>query len=390
MTDNAIIWLDRAIDRAFQQGISDIHLDFVDSPPYELNVRVRRSGDLTAWPPLHGNDARSVVSRIKSLANVGSGTTRKPEEGRYLHRIGAGSLSPDLEAADYEELSAVLPRSDLRLVVLPTIRGEKQVLRLPSIAHTPRINELGFSQKNLKLVANLLGWANGLVLFAGPVGAGKTTSMYSVLEFLGGSAKAVYSVEDPVERTLENVDQLEVNEGAGNTFASMLKSLRRADLQVLMIGEIRDKETAYSAIQISVAGARVVSSIHANDSVAAVEAMLALSGANPQQIMQSLRGVISQRLVKKAHADCRGRGKLDDGIVCAACNGTGVDGRVAIHEVLPITPEFSEAVVRGASRHELTAVARASGMITLREDAQRRLDSGETTAAWLTEVLGIE
>jgi type II secretory ATPase GspE/PulE/Tfp pilus assembly ATPase PilB-like protein len=275
-------------------------------------------------------------------------------------------------------------------VVLPTIHGEKQVLRLPSISHTPRIAELGFSQKNLHLVAGLLGWANGLVLFAGPVGAGKTTSMYSVLEYLGGPNKAVYSVEDPVERTLENVDQLEVNESAGNTFASMLKSLRRADLQVLMIGEIRDQETAYSAIQISVAGARVVSSIHANDSVAAVEAMIALSGANPMQIMQSLRGVISQRLVKKAHDDCRGTGRLTDGSGCADCGGTGFYGRVAIHEILPISPEFSEAVVRGANRQELSTIAKANGMITLREDAQRRLESGETTAAWLTEVLGIE
>jgi type II secretory ATPase GspE/PulE/Tfp pilus assembly ATPase PilB-like protein len=222
-----------------------------------------------------------------------------------------------------------------------------------------------------------------LVLFAGPVGAGKTTSMYSALQFLGGPNKAVYSVEDPVERSLANVDQVEVNDAAGNSFASILRSMRRADLQVLMIGEIRDRETAYSAIQISIAGARVVSSIHANDSVAAIEAMLALSGANPQQVMQSLRGVVSQRLVKRVHAACGGQG-------CAACNNTGVDGRLPIHEVLPITSEFAEAVTRGEGRATLLQLARQSGMKPLREDAQRRLDSGETTPAWVKEVLGSE
>lgn len=150
-----------------------------------------------------------------------------------------------------------------------------------------------------------------------------------------------------------------------------------------MIGEIRDSETAYSAIQISIAGARVVSSIHANDSVAAIEAMLALSGAHPRQVMQSLRGVVSQRLVKKVHAACQGKG-------CAVCDGTGSDGRLAIHEVLPVTQEFADAVTKGESRGRLTELARQAGMKSLREDAQRRLDSGETTALWVAEALGNE
>lgn len=384
MTDYAITWLDHLVDRAFAAKISDIHLEFVESEtPMKLLVRVRLSGDLIRWEGLEGQDARAAVSRIKSIADVGSGTVRKSEDGRYLHRMGASKLDPEMDNAAYEIAAASLTRADLRLVVIPTIRGEKHVLRLPSISSTPAITDLGFSRTNLNLVAQLFGWANGLVLFAGPVGAGKTTSMYSALQFLGGPNKAVYSAEDPVERALDNVDQIEVNDAAGNSFASILRSLRRSDLQVLMIGEIRDQETAYSAIQISIAGARVVSSIHANDSVSAIEAMLALSGANPHQVMQSLRGIISQRLVKRMHADCGGRG-------CAACSNTGVDGRLPIHEVLPITTEFAEAVARGEGRATLVKLARESGMKTLREDAQRRLDSGETTQAWVTEVLGNE
>jgi type II secretory ATPase GspE/PulE/Tfp pilus assembly ATPase PilB-like protein len=383
MTDMAITWLDRVIDHAFSEKVSDIHLEYIEDNPSELRMRVRISGELIQWEGLAGNQARAVISRIKSIADVGSGTVRKSEEGRYLHRMGSGEMNTALDQLTYDKESAKLPRRDLRLVVLPTILGEKHVLRLPSISQTPKIPELGFSRDNLGLVAGLFGWANGLVLFAGPVGAGKTTSMYSALDYLGGPGKAVYSVEDPVERSLPNVDQMEVNDAAGNSFASILRSLRRGDLQVLMIGEIRDPETAYSAIQISIAGSRVVSSIHANDSIAAVEAMLALSGANPHQVMQSLRGIVSQRLVKRVHVACRAEG-------CADCGGTGVDGRLAIHEVLPITPEFSEAVTRRAHRTELSQLAKAAGMRTLREDAQRRLDSGETTARWVAEVLGSE
>lgn len=388
MTDQAIVWLDSAIDRAIRERVSDIHLEFIEDNPFRLKVRIRTAGDLLNWAPLEGADARAVISRIKSIADVGSGAVRKAEEGRYLHRIGAGDLAPSLDKRAYESATAALPRADLRLVVLPTIRGEKLVLRLPSISATPTIPELGFSDANLRHVAGLLGKSNGLVLFAGPVGAGKTTSMYSAIEFLGGPKKAVYSVEDPVERALGDVDQIEVNEAAGNTFGSILRSLRRSDLQVLMIGEIRDAETARSAIQISIAGARVVSSIHANDSVAAVEAMLALSGANPQQVMQSLRGVVSQRLVKRVHVACQGTGRLEDGQPCAGCLGTGADGRISIHEVLPVTQEFAEAVIRGASRFELVETAKRAGMKTLREDADRRLASGETTTQWLAEVLG--
>ncbi|WIB65636.1 ATPase, T2SS/T4P/T4SS family [Curtobacterium sp. MCBD17_040] len=383
MTEAAITWLDRVIDRSFQESISDIHLEFVDDDPYRLFIRVRRAGDLLEWPGLQGGAARAVVSRIKSLANVGSGSVTKSEEGRYVHRGGSGGLSVDLTPGQYEAESAKLRRYDLRLVVLPTIRGEKYVLRLPSISRTPRLNEIGFSKENLQSLQHLFGYANGLVLFAGPVGAGKTTSMYSALDYLGGKGRAVYSVEDPVERPLADVDQIEVREGAGNTFSSILRSLRRSDLQVLMIGEIRDEETARSAVEISIAGARVISSLHANDSVAAVEALITLSGAKPQQVLQSLRGVVSQRLVKRVHRPCGGRG-------CNDCRGTGVAGRAPIHEVLTITPEFSAALMSGMTRYQLQKLARTQGMQTLRQDAERRLAAGETTPRFVTEALGIE
>lgn len=382
MTDQPIVLLNRMIDKAFDDRVSDIHLEFVDEPPYQLHVRVRRDGQLHVAEQHHGQAARALISRIKALANVGSGAVRKAEEGRYRHRRGSGALDPEMNPLDYEEAVKTLPRADLRLVVLPTDLGETLVLRLPSLATTPDIRNLGFSQRNALGVGRLLGFANGLTLFAGPVGAGKTTSMYSALQYLGGPQKAVYSVEDPIERSLENVTQIEVNAEAGNTYGSVLRAIRRADPQILMIGEIRDQETAKAAIEISIAGARVVSSIHANDSVAAVEAMLTMSAAGPLQVMQSLRGVISQRLVRQVHADCGGAG-------CPVC-GDGSQGRLPIHEVLPITPQFATALAQGANRQELITIGRSVGMMSLREDAQRLLQAGATKEEWVQEVLGNE
>lgn len=377
---NPIHWLDQMIDRAFDGGVSDLHLEYIEKKQL-LDVRVRRDGRLFGWPSLEGSAARAAISRIKSKSAVGSGSVRKSEEGRYVHYVGSGNLPEQIEPAEYEKKTAAMKPRDLRLVVLPSVQGEKHVLRLPSLNEIPRVSELGFSDENKHHVARLLNKPNGLILFAGPVNAGKTTSMYSALGYMGGPTKAVFSVEDPVERSLDNVTQIEVNDSAGNTYASVLKSLRRADLEVLMIGEIRDQETAKAAIQISIAGTRVLSSIHANDSVAAIEAMLALSNSGPVQVMQSLRGVISQRLVPQLHEDCRGAG-------CPGCANSGVKGRLAFHEVLPVTPELSAAVASGASRPELTQIATASGMRTLRQDVKRLIDAGTTKPEWVAGVLG--
>lgn len=381
MTEMAIVWIAQLVDRAIKHSASDIHLEFIDDYPAKLNVRVRISGALRDWEGIEGPQAKAVVSRIKAIADVGSGQVRKAEEGRYLHRVGSGDLPASLDQLEWDQRVKSMERVDLRLGVLPTVIGEKHILRIPSLAAIPRIPELGFSKPNLNLVAHMFAKANGLVLFAGPMGAGKSTSLRSAVQFLGGKERAVYSVEDPVEQHIQYVDQIEVNEGAGNTFGSILRTIRRADVQVLMIGEIRDRETAQAAMEISLAGSRVVSSIHANDSIAAVEALHGLSELNPTRVTQALRGIVSQRLIKRVHADCRAQG-------CAGCDGTGIDGRLAIHEVLPITPAFAKAYAAGVDRQTLQTLAREAGMITLREDAQRRLDSGETTEDWVLEVLG--
>lgn len=382
MTEASIVWLDRLVDKAAELGVSDLHLRFEDDNPERLLVRARRDGQLVQWgEPLVGQIARGVTRRIKSLANVGSGQIRKAEEGRYPHRLGAGALDETLFDQDYDNEARRLPRLELRLAVLPTGRGETMIMRLPSVSEIPGLEQLGFSPHNYNVVSKLFGYANGLTLFAGPMGAGKTTSMYSALQFLGGPDKAVYSVEDPIERFLPDVEQIEVNEDAGNTYKSILKSMRRADLEVMLLGEIRDVDTSMAAIQISIAGARVISSIHANDSVGAMEAMVTLSGAPPLQVLQSLRGVISQRLVKTICKNCNKKG-------CEVCMGTGYKGRAAIHEVLHVSPELSSLMVRGAPRHKLVEMARDQGMLSLEDDAKRLLAAGETDWEAVSAVLG--
>lgn len=382
MTEQAIVWLDRLVDMAVEYRISDLHLRFVDDNPPTLTVRARRDGQLVQWgEPLTGQVARAVTLRIKSLANVGSGQIRKAEEGRYPHRLGAGKIPEDTFENVYEDEVKSLPRMELRLAVLPTGRGETMIMRLPSVSAIPALADLGFSPHNYNVLQKLFGYANGLTLFAGPMGAGKTTSMYSALTYLGGADKAVYSVEDPIERFLDDVEQIEVNEEAGNDYRSILRSMRRADLQVMLLGEVRDQPTSMAAIQISIAGARVISSIHANDSVGAMEAMVTLSGAPPLQVLQSLRGVVSQRLVKTLCKACNKAG-------CAECMMTGYRGRAAIHEVLHITPELSSLMVRGAPRHKLLEMAKEQGMMSLEEDAKRLLSQNLTDWDAVNEVLG--
>jgi len=278
---------------------------------------------------------------------------------------------------------------------LPVFRLPRKLARLPEAGRARRTNEWLYIESIERIPSeparciSVDSPDHTYLCGGGFVVTSNTTSMYAALEFLGGSTKAVYSVEDPVEQLLPGVDQIEVNPGAGRDFGDVLRALRRSDVQVLMIGEIRDKATAHAAVQIGVAGAKVISSIHANDSIAAIEAMLNLNpDLNPAQVMQSLRGVVSQRLVKLAHQDCSGTGALPDGQACEACGGTGVAGRAPIHEVLIVDDALVAAVVRNRPRPQLKAIAANAGMRPLRADAERLLIEGRTTTAFINDVLG--
>lgn len=256
-------------------------------------------------------------------------------------------------------------------------------LRLPAKQDMPKLDDVKVNPLNQERLAVLLGMANGLLLVAGPMGAGKTTSMYAILGELGGDEKNVFTVEDPVERVVPGAVQIQINDQARNGWPEVLRGLRRSDLEVLMIGEIRDGEQAQAALEIGNAGAKVVSSIHANDSVGAVHQILELSGTSPRMLGNQLRGVVSQRLVRKLHVSCAGHG-------CAECNHSGYKGVQPIHEVLIMRDEIVQAMVEGKSASKLRDVAQATGMETLWQAAHRLIAEGITDHKEAVRVLGLE
>jgi len=403
----ATIWLNQVFDAGIGQGVSDFHFVYVPDEGSDtsgtLTLRVRHNRDLREYASLAGPDAKQVLNRLKSIAKVDSGRATRPDDGRYVHRYGSGAVGP-VQAADgsvvygyklnpdgsvramsdeeYAAETASMRHLDLRFVVVPLVRGEKVVLRAWDLDGRRSLDQIRMSEHNRERIMGLLGMSNGLVLLAGPVNSGKTSTMYALLEALGGPNKAVYTVEDPVEQLLPGVDQIEVNVDAQLDFKDALRALRRSDVQVLMIGEIRDAATSDAAVQIGVAGAKVLASIHANDSIAAIEAMLALNkDLNPTQVMQSLRGVISQRLVKRVCQTCLGDG-------CSDCNGEGAKGVIPIHEVLTVSDQLVAGVVRDRPRYHLKQIAANDGMLSLHEDAQLLVDAGLTIPRFVAEVLG--
>lgn len=349
------------LERALSAGASDLHVR-VDADQRGV-VRARLDGVLIPWGELPAHVMAPALTRMRSEANLSTGTALLVGEGRISHRMGDSLV-------------------DLRLTITPLVGGAlKLVLRLPAIASNLTLPELGFAPGSLQKVQQLLSIPDGLLLTTGPVGSGKTTTMLAALQAVGGPGKAVITVEDPVERVVPGADQIEVNEPAGLTYEHVLRSLLRMDMDALLIGEIRDPATARHAVQIAKAGRMVLSTLHAGSAVGAVLRLHELSGLGALEIVEPLRGVISQRLLRCIHHNCEGRG-------CGECLGTGWSGRVAIHEVLTVTPEFIDALINRASLRDLEHLALSEGMTSLREDSRRWVDSGVTTEAEVARVLG--
>lgn len=333
----------------------------------ELVIHARINRTMQEVASLSGKNAESVVNRIKSVAGIKTGPAIAPVDGLYPYR----------EVEDETVLNAV----DIRVAVFPTHVGETITLRFPTAAVAVSIHDLGLSEHNFMLLQRILGIANGLVLLAGPMGAGKSTTMRAVLAEFGGTDKSVWTVEDPVELTIEGVEQIGINADAGNGWPDVLRGLRRSDLEVLMIGEIRDYEQASAALEIGNAGAKVLSSIHANDNVGAVQQLMELSGKPPRTLGNQLRGVVSQRLIRTFHTDCGGSG-------CEGCAGSGYKGVAPVHEILIIDDDFINALAAGATTGELRATAIERGMRTLRMTAQELIDGARTDEKEVQRVLG--
>ncbi len=385
------------IREAHDAGASDIHLEAVRDG---LRVRLRVDGVLSELPaPPRGLQA-AVVSRIKLVAELDIAERRLPQDGRLRVRLETREL-------------------DLRVSTVPTLFGESVVLRLLDRGGRPvTLDELGMAPDTLETFRRLAGRAHGIILATGPTGSGKTTTLYAALGLRRPAEEKIITVEDPVEYHLAGITQMPVHTKAGMTFAAALRSLLRQDPDVMMIGEMRDPETAGIAVQAAMTGHLVFSTLHTNDAISALTRLADLN-VEPYMVAATVEGVLAQRLVRRICPDCREAYEPERGVAellrsehrsagptiqlalrrpsdaqlfrgsgCAACRHTGYRGRTAISELLVMSDEVRQEMLGAASLARLRAIARAQGMVTLRQDGWRKVYAGATTVEEVLRVAG--
>jgi type II secretory ATPase GspE/PulE/Tfp pilus assembly ATPase PilB-like protein len=368
---------------AFDAGASDIHLE---ADRGGLTARFRLDGVLAPAPEPPSELHHAVVSRIKLLAELDIAERRRPQDGRIRVRLEAREL-------------------DLRVSTVPTLFGESVVLRLLERGGRPvRLDELGMPEGVLERVRRLAAKPHGMVLVTGPTGSGKTTTLYAALGLREAAAEKIVTVEDPVEYQLAGVTQVPVHRQAGVTFGAALRSILRQDPDVVMVGEMRDPETAEIAVQAAMTGHLVFSTLHTNDAAGALPRLLDL-GIPDYLVAATVDGVLAQRLVRRVCDGCRESytppadavrrlaggapvpERLQRGAGCPACRGTGYRGRLGVFELLEVDDALRAAVARRASRAELRECARAAGMEPMRADAWRKVAAGLTTVEEVLRVV---
>ena len=378
--------VNRILSSALKQGASDIHIE-----PYEqeLRVRFRIDGRLSTvmTPPLSQKDA--VTSRIKIMAKLDISEKRLPQDGRMKIRLAKGGRVGDL---------------DLRVSVLPTLHGEKVVLRLLDRDRLMLdMTQLGFEPDSLRRFEAAILKPYGMVLVTGPTGSGKTSTLYSSITSLNRMETNILTAEDPVEFNLPGINQVQVKEQIGLTFATALRAFLRQDPNIVLVGEVRDLETAEIAIRAALTGHLVLSTLHTNDAASTVS-RLANMGVEPFLVATSVHLICAQRLVRRICRQCRQAAELPveslieagfspseapeiltyRGRGCDACNHTGYKGRVGLFEVMEIGDGLRELILRGGTSARLKQMAIQDGMITLRASGLQKIRDGVTT---LEEIL---
>jgi type IV pilus assembly protein PilB len=362
---------------AVRARASDVH---VEPQAGELRIRYRVDGLLRDVMTVPRNAAASTVSRIKIVSGLDIAERRRPQDGR-------AKLTVDGMAVE------------ARVSTLPTLHGEKAVIRLlPRSDNIPRLDKTGLTGSQLELLTSALVQSQGLVLITGPTGSGKTNTLYAGIQHISTPDRNIVTLEDPVEIQVVGITQVQVNERAGMTFARGLRSVLRQDPDIVLVGEVRDQETAELALQASLTGHLVLTTLHTNDAVSAVTRLVDM-GVEPFLVASSLSLVLAQRLVRRPCASCitdytpsartltllglteqdvvdatpkRGKG-------CAECGGTGYRGRTAVFEVLPVTAEMRHVLLTTPTETAIGAAARAHGMATLRTSALAAAHRGDTT-----------
>lgn len=364
------------IEQAVANRASDIH---IEPGADRLRIRFRIDGRLREMVNVPMQAHGPVVARIKIMSELNIAERRLPQDGRLELDIGDKNL-------------------DLRISVLPTAHGEKVAIRvLDRDSFLLSQRQLGLSDENEVLFNRLMGIPHGIILVTGPTGSGKTTTLYAALRKFNDTAVNIITLEDPIEYKLAGINQIQVNPKAGLTFARGLRSILRQDPNIIMVGEIRDEETASLAVRAAITGHLVLSTLHTNDAPGSIVRLVDM-GIEPYLVASSLRGVISQRLVRKICPECRveyeattresqmlglspknGRG-LFKGKGCAGCHRTGYKGRTAVHEIMIITKEHRELIGRNVDSDELRRASQKAGMLSIKDSCASLVLQGFTTA----------
>lgn len=366
------------LDTALEEEATDIHLEPMGG---RLRIRMRVDGLLQEHPVQFPAElAPVIIARLKVMAGIDTAKRNRPQDGqiRYVH--GGRTI-------------------DMRAAVLPVVDGERMVVRIMDAAERfLGCAELGFTPRNQEIFEQLIHRPTGLLLLCGPMNSGKTTTLYAALSALNDPSCHIMTLEDPVERRIEGISQFQVHPEAGLTFVAGLRAALRQDAQKILLGEIRDRETAEMAVRIALTGHALFSTLHTEDTVSAVFRMIEM-GVPPYLLAATLSGVIAQRLVRRVCTHCR-----EDYIVlpgsreairlgadyhegmtlvrghgCALCHGSGYHGRMAIHEVLLVSERIREAILCGNNRDALRRAAEADSVETLWQDGIAKACAGETT-----------
>jgi len=382
----AVRLVNSILEQAVKSRASDVHIE-----PFERDIRIRFriDGQLQDIMHLEKHTLGPIITRIKIMANLNIAEKRLPQDGRIELKVNGKNL-------------------DLRISVLPTIYGEKTVIRILDKGNFIfKIGDLGLSEKNLKIFENLLKIPYGLILITGPTGSGKTTTLYTMLNYLNTVSKNIITVEDPVEYSIDGINQVQVNEKVGLTFANALRSILRQDPNIIMIGEIRDRETAEIAIRSAITGHLVLSTLHTNDAASSVTRLIDM-GIEPYLVSSSLMAVIAQRLVRRICNECKEGyipsehelkylgvsgmkiDRLYRGKGCPVCNKTGYKGRTAVHEIMEVTKEHRELINNKASSDVLKELSLKNGMETIRNNCVDLVLKGITTVEEFVRVWGME
>ncbi|CCZ05345.1 GspE/PulE family protein [Bovifimicola ammoniilytica] len=376
LDNSPIVQLVRSIlEQGVRRRASDIHIEALE---FQVRVRFRIDGALVQVMTYDIDLLPAIVARIKIIGGMDISEKRKPQDGR---------IAMTVDRRDY----------DVRVSILPTINGEKVVMRLTSKENLTRDKKnLGFSEEELEKFDRILKNPHGIILVTGPTGSGKSTTLYTALSELNTEDVNIITVEDPVEANMEGINQVHVNEKAGLTFASALRSILRQDPDIIMIGEIRDGETAGIAVKAAITGHLVVSTLHTNGTASTVTRLVDM-GMESYLIGDALVGVIAQRLVRRLCPECKrlvyatedekrllgvttpGDLPIYEPVGCEACGNTGYHGRIGVYEIMPVTNDLRIKIAAGARADEIKEQAVSEGMSTLSVSAAKLCVQGVTS-----------